>query len=125
MKCLKSMGIVILLLTGCSDIFEKNISEKRVDLVAPADQAETFHPVLTFAWEEVEGATDYRLIVVSPSFEEAQLYVLDTLIAGHQFSRQLQPGRYEWKVRPENSAYQGLYTSRVVTVLNEDRPEGI
>ena len=102
---------------GCRDVFEKDISEKEVELIAPADSVETTHATLTFVWEERDGATGYRLVVVSPSFDRIELYVLDTLVEGNQYTYTLEPGRYEWGVRPENSAYEGIYRWRVLTVL--------
>ena len=117
-KIITGMSLLILFLVmGCRDVFEKDISEKEVELIAPADSVETTHTTLTFVWEERDGATGYRLVVVSPSFDRIELYVLDTLVEGNQYTYTLEPGRYEWGVRPENSAYEGIYRWRVLTVL--------
>ena len=117
-KIITGMSLLILFLVmGCRDVFEKDISEKEVELIAPADSVETPHATLTFVWEERDGATGYRLVVVSPSFDRIELYVLDTLVEGNQYTYTLEPGRYEWGVRPENSAYEGIYRWRVLTVL--------
>ena len=112
--------LTLFFVMGCRDVFEKDISEKEVVLVAPADSVETTRATLTF------GATGYRLVVVSPSFDRIELYVLDTLVEGNQYAYTLEPGRYEWGVRPENSAYEGIYRWRVLTVLEnmeEQQPE--
>lgn len=125
----KITGVLVLALflaIGCRDIFEKDISEKEVELLAPADSVETTYNTLTFVWEERDGASGYRLVVVSPSFDRTELYVLDTLVAGHRYTCTLEPGKYEWGVRPENSAYEGIYNRRVLTVLEgaeEDQVE--
>ena len=117
-KIITGMSLLILFLVmGCRDVFEKDISEKEVELIAPADSVETTHATLTFVWEERDGATGYRLVVVSPSFDRIELYVLDTLVEGNQYTYTLEPGRDEWGVRPENSAYEGIYRWRVLTVL--------
>ena len=117
-KIITGMSLLILFLVmGCRDVFEKDISEKEVELIAPADSVDTTHATLTFVWEERDGATGYRLVVVSPSFDRIELYVLDTLVEGNQYTYTLEPGRYEWGVRPENSAYEGIYRWRVLTVL--------
>lgn len=126
-KIITGMSLLILFfIMGCRDVFEKDISEKEVELIAPADSVETTHATLTFVWEERDGATGYRLVVVSPSFDRMELYVLDTLVEGNQYAYTLEPGRYEWSVRPENSAYKGIYRWRVLTVLEnaeEQQPE--
>lgn len=127
-RIITGMSLLILFFVmGCRDVFEKDISEKEVELVAPADSVETTHSTLTFVWEERDGATGYRLVVVSPSFDRIELYVLDTLVEGNQYSYTLEPGRYEWGVRPENSAYEGIYRWRVLTVLEdmEEQPEDL
>lgn len=120
---IKLVFLMLLLAGGCRDVFEKDISEKDVVLVAPADSVETIHRTLTFAWEEKEGATGYRLVVVSPSFERAELYLLDTLVDGLRYTVTLEPGEYAWGVRPENSAYEGIYNRRVLTVLDDEEHE--
>lgn len=120
---IKLVFLMLLLAGGCRDVFEKDISEKDVVLVAPADSVETIHKTLTFAWEEKEGATGYRLVVVSPSFERAELYLLDTLVDGLRYTVTLEPGEYAWGVRPENSAYEGIYNRRVLTVLDDEEHE--
>lgn len=111
---------IVLLAMGCQDIFEKDLSEKEVQLIAPADSVETEYESLTFAWTELEGAAGYRLVIVSPSFAGAERYLLDTLVEGHRYSCRLQPGRYQWAVRPENSAYEGVYRERTLTVVQKD-----
>ena len=127
-RIITGMSLLILFFVmGCRDVFEKDISEKEVELVAPADSVETTRSTLTFVWEERDGATGYRLVVVSPSFDRIELYVLDSLVEGNQYSYTLEPGRYEWGVRPENSAYEGIYRWRVLTVLEdmEEQPEDL
>lgn len=120
---IKLVFLMLLLAGGCRDVFEKDISEKDVVLVAPADSVETIHRTLTFAWKEKEGATGYRLVIVSPSFERAELYLLDTLVDGLRYTVMLEPGEYAWGVRPENSAYEGIYNRRVLTVLDDEDNE--
>ncbi len=122
---MKWFGFVLIAfgILGCRDVFEKDISKKEVGLLAPADSVETVHKTLTFAWEERDGATGYRLVIVSPSFERAELYLLDTLVAGYNYTCTLEPGDYAWGVRPENSAYEGIFTRRVFTVLEDSDDE--
>lgn len=119
MKCIGIIICFVLLGVGCHDVFEKDISEKDVELKVPADSVETYHTTLTFVWGEREGATGYRLVIVSPSFDKAVLYVLDTLVESYQYTCDLKPGKYEWGVLPENSAYKGIYKKRGLTILEK------
>ena len=85
--------LTLFFVMGCRDVFEKDISEKEVVLVAPADSVETTRATLTFAWEERDGATGYRLVVVSPSFDRIELYVLDTLVRVYVGTGEIRVGR--------------------------------
>lgn len=125
MKLVLIMGLAMLFFSGCDDIFEKDISGQEVDLMAPADSVETVFRDQTFVWREKEGGTAYRLVIVRPSFREVELYVLDTLVAGYSYRVTLEPGEYEWAVRPENSAYRGVFNRRQLKVLEKtDKIEG-
>ena len=114
------IAATLIIAFGCEDFLEKDLSDKAPTLIAPADSVETLHQNLTFAWESMEGAENYRLIVVSPSFERAELYLLDTLVEKLSFGVTLTPRQYEWKVRAENSAYESLYTQRTFTIIEKE-----
>jgi hypothetical protein len=60
----------------------------------------------TFWWDKVNGASDYRLQIVTPSFDLSEVIILDTLVSTDKFTVTLYPAVYEWRVRAENSAWQ-------------------
>lgn len=115
-KCLLILP-VLFLFSGCEDFFEKDISEKRVELLVPADSVFTVRVCQTFVWDELEGASAYRLSVVSPAFTEPEVCLLDTLLSVCRFTFELEPGNYMWRVRAENSAWKSKPAERTLVVL--------
>jgi len=96
-----------LLLLGCTDVFEEDISSETVDIIYPKSNEIIYSNVVNFQWEPVVEASAYQLQV----YDENSLNVLDTLVSNTNFSQSLAPGLYEWKVRAENFAYSTSYTS--------------
>lgn len=91
---------------SCEDIMEEDITNDQVITVAPTDNQEVHGNVVTFRWNELKGADDYRLQVYS----EGQNIVLDSLVHTNNFTYSVIPGTYQWRVRGENFAYQTAYT---------------
>lgn len=119
----KYVYLVITLLfvsIGCSDFIEEDIEEDILVLLGPADGVETETQVLTFWWNYLDGASAYRLQIVSPNFENMVSLELDTLITGNSFLDTLYPGNFEWRVRAENSAYYTEYTSSSLIILEDE-----
>ena len=114
-----------LFINGCDDFFEKDITNENILLVSPGDSIFTNQEKQTFAWETIEGASGYRLVIVRPNFIKPDWLVIDTLVPGNLFSISLSPGEYQWRVRGENSAYMTAYTTRtfIITIKEESDEE--
>lgn len=96
---------VSLLLGSCKDIVATDISNITPVLIVPtAGDTLMSNPVL-FKWEEVDGATKYRLQVVSPSFSTISDYILDTIVSGTQFTYSLDSTVFELKLTAMNAGY--------------------
>ncbi len=97
----------LLFLFACNDFLEEDISKDEVILLAPTDHATVPQGEVVFNWEELEGATSYRLQVVTPSFDSIVEFVADTEIT-EGFSTQitLAPGQYQWTVTGVNFGYE-------------------
>ena len=54
---------------GCSDFIVKDITDETVKILAPPDSFHSNSPEITLWWEEVDGAEDYNLQIVSQSFD--------------------------------------------------------
>ena len=98
------------LLSGCSDFIEEDISNDTVQMIIPQSGATLTSNNVHFKWDELKGADSYRLQLVQPSFSSIQDFLLDSLIANTEFYYILNPGDYEFQIRGENSAYETVYS---------------
>lgn len=99
--------IFIFLIFGiycCQDIFEEDITDKEVFLLAPSDSVSSTIFEHTFRWEPVEGATNYEFQLVSPSFDYIENYILDTNLSSERFDYTLYPDTFQWAVRAYNGS---------------------
>lgn len=114
MKSIKSflhfiIGAIIF--CSCDDIIEPDITSKQVEIKSPADgiTIQTITP--TFTWNAVDGATKYNIQIAYPSFDKVQV-LYDTTITKTVYSKQLNSGIFEWKVRAVNNNYYGAFTEK-------------
>jgi len=106
---------------SCEEILlVPDISKEEVVLTAPANNVTLSFSGVTLSWEPVENADKYHLQIATPNFDAAQKIVLDTIITKSSYTQQLNVGKYEWKVKAINSAYETTYSSRMFEVLNND-----
>lgn len=101
---------------SCDDFISKDISGEAVVTLSPTDGDTVASYSQLFWWEEIEGAEEYHLQIVKPSFSYIQQLLLDTTIAENKFSFSLQPGTYQWRVRALNNAGFTSYTMNTLTV---------
>jgi hypothetical protein len=94
------------LLTGCDDILEEDITDKMIVTISPQNGQVIESNVAVFQWNEINGADNYRVQVYSST----QSMVLDSLVNSTNFTFGLNPGAYQWRVRGENFAYETAYT---------------
>jgi hypothetical protein len=91
---------------SCDDILEDDITNDLVQTVYPTESAVIESNVVTFQWNTLSGADDYRVQV----YDTNQIIVFDTLVDSYSVVLPLSEGTYQWRVRGENSAYQSAYT---------------
>lgn len=116
MKNLKYL-VLLLIVISCDDVVEvENISNKTVTILAPTNNTVLSITDINFSWNVVEDAELYRLQIATPTFEEATQIILDTVITATNFTKTLDLGNYEWRIRAENSDYQTSYTTQSFTI---------
>lgn len=108
---------------GCDDILEEDISDDLVVLFAPANGVELDSGSVTFVWDPLEGALDYRLLLVSPDFETPAQVWADTITTGTNFTIALGEGTYTWGVNAANTAYTTPFVTNSFTVLEVSDPD--
>lgn len=113
--------LLILSFYSCSEILiEKDISSESLILVAPVNNSQFYSTSVTFNWEAVDNAIEYRIQIARPSFDNPLQIVLDTTTSSTSYTQQLPIGQYEWRVKALNSNYQTAYSSRFITIVNND-----
>lgn len=108
MKTINRLLFVVLaiVLYSCEDIIEEDITNDNLTIVYPKNNEQIESNVVNFQWESLKGADKYRLQV----FSESQNMVLDSLVNKNNFTYPLTAGKYQWRVRGENFAYETAYT---------------
>jgi hypothetical protein len=110
MKKILILLFSLMALTACDDIFVKDISDKQINIVAPANNIVLDKNEVTLVWEELEGAQNYHVIIVSPSLAEVRYYACDSITDDYKLKVSLPDGTYEWSVQATNSAHESLKT---------------
>jgi len=101
----------------CDDIIEvEDISQHTVVVLAPTNDSILAEGNITFSWDAVKDAERYKLQIATPGFENAAQIILDSTVTITNFSKALELGDYEWRVRAENSEYQTTYNTQNFTV---------
>ncbi len=106
---LSLLTITAMLANSCDDILENDISKKIPVLISPADMTSNDFDTQHFAWEEIEGADFYRLMVAEPNFAKARKIALDTTVTGTMYSEQIPPGQYQWRLQAMNVGYKSNF----------------
>lgn len=114
----KNISLIFLLifLSNCEAIFVEDISDKAVVLLAPTENATVSAGTVQFNWQSVPDATNYELQIATPTFLNANQILIDTLITNTSFSKSLEIGDYEWRVKAINSDYTTNYSTNPFSV---------
>lgn len=117
-KRIKTLAIIAtILLYGCSDIVRvEDITDETVNILAPTNNAILNSIDVTFNWGSIEEADEYNIQIANPTFEEALQIVTDSTLTATSFSKTLEIGSYEWRVKAVNSAYETDYTTQSFTI---------
>lgn len=108
-----------ILFSSCRDDSEPNLSGGLVNIIQPDNNLETTDQTHQFAWEYMQGATQYRMQIASPSFDDIETFILDTALTGRSVDYVLEPGVYEWQVRGENVTSNGAYRTRSLEITGQ------
>ncbi|MDX2362473.1 MAG: hypothetical protein QNK23_16820 [Crocinitomicaceae bacterium] len=105
MRTLIYLALLAILASSCEEIIAKDITGQLPVFIIPTQNDTVQVNPVHFKWAEMEGATSYHLMVVSPSFSSIQSYVLDSLVTDTDFYFQLDSNEYELKLVALNAGY--------------------
>jgi hypothetical protein len=104
--------LILILFFACSEIIlEKDIKNKSIVLLSPKDSSTLKSLTPSFWWDEVEGARNYQIQIVSPTFENPVRLYVDSIVATNKFTMDLDTLQFQWRVRALNGGYQSSYTT--------------
>lgn len=119
MKIYLIIPIFSIVLFSCAEFVDYPLENKTVELIGPVDQLITKDSTLNFLWEPHEDATSYRVQIAKPNFDSIQLIPIDSITSRDHITLNLKPGKYQWRVRPENNGSVGKYSFRNLTILQK------
>ena len=105
---------------ACSEFIEEPLTDERVVLLSPGAGAAAKSDTLSFFWDPVDHALQYRLQVAAPAFGDAALFYADTTLEKENYRLFLPPGNYQWRVKALNGSSGTRYTTRSFTVIDAD-----
>ncbi len=108
----KFLGILFIVtsLSACKDFFEEDLSEHSISIITPANNAVSTNVNITFDWEDVNGASSYKMILGSPSLNNPSSLYIDSSLNLSAVQYSLSPGEYEWKVKAKNNSSETAYS---------------
>ncbi len=109
-------ALLLIFLAACQDIIEPNLSKTTINVLAPGNGIVSSSNSVTFWWDQVNGADNYRISVVRPSFSSVQSLIFDSTVTGTKFSYNFTPGTYQWRVRAQNGSSNTPYVTWGFTI---------
>ncbi len=103
--------IVLIVTVSCEAIFVDDISDDVVVIIAPSNNTNLDAGDILFTWSAVTDATNYKLQIAVPGFENASQILVDSLTTETSVSVDLTAGEYQWRVKAMNSDYETEYST--------------
>lgn len=98
-KLFSCLLFVILLFTQCSDLFETDISRKKIKIMGPSNKMETKLKDIQFVWEGDADIKQYNMQVVTPNYTLIQNIIADTTLKGTKFLlKNMATGKYSFRI---------------------------
>ncbi len=121
MKCTKvvqrlTILLLLIILSSCSDLIDKNISKSTLIIQSPPDNFTTNNFNVPFIWNALDGADNYHFQIVKPNFDSIQQLILDTITTATQYTAALLSGIYQWRISAENGSSTTAFITRRLNV---------
>lgn len=109
---------IFLLIGGCGDVFEDDISDKQVEVLNPLSGFTTTENLVLFWWNDLEGVNSYNIQIVKGSFQNPEEFIFDSLTESTKLNIPLNTGSYSFRVRGENSGYTSMWNEQSFMVIS-------
>lgn len=101
---------------SCEAIFEEDISEEEIILLAPSNNSTVANGSIRFDWEILADSLEYRIQIATPNFENASQIILDSITTETSVLKDLIVGEYQWRVNASNTNYTTPYSTNSFTI---------
>lgn len=101
------IGLLSVMAMSCNDILEVDISEDQVEIILPTDGSQLSNTVVSFWWEPVEDATNYKIVFVEGTFAQPLRRVGEVIIDAAQttYDSTFVSGDFSWSIIAFNTGY--------------------
>jgi len=108
-----------MMLAGCDDIFEKDISVEEPVVFTPLEGQAVSQGDVLFWWDYMNGADYYQVQIARPGFELIDKLVKDTILETNKLVLNLAAGTCEWRIRACNSVYCTPFYQRTLIISGQ------
>ena len=118
-KSIRNLFLLVFIFTvciSCEAIFEEDISEETVVLLAPTEGSAITNGSIRFDWDGLDEAVEYEIQIATPSFDYANQILLDSITSETSIVFDLTEGDYQWRVNASNSNYSTDYSISSFTI---------
>nr|WP_319570068.1 hypothetical protein [uncultured Draconibacterium sp.] len=77
---------------------EEILTDKSVEILFPTEGLKMDEAVVSFLWNEVDGANAYHVQIVSPTFDDPVKLIYDQQLESNHFEIELEGGEYEARI---------------------------
>lgn len=114
------VAIICLGFTSCRDFLLVDISSKKVNIITPPDNHQTTLRQIVFRWDLLDGAEKYHFRLVSPSFSNPALEIMDSTTTRNTITLTLPSiGQYEWWVKAKTGTYVSMFDTMNLRIISD------
>ena len=96
----------------------QNLITQTILLVGPEENQSQSDSMVSFLWQEVEVASNYRIQIATPDFSNSSFIIEDLIVDSDNYSTNLPEGDYQWRVRGENDTSVTPYSTGTFFIDN-------
>jgi len=101
--------------------YKNSLASKTIEIIAPEDNLVTTDSLQLFWWEQLNGASNYKLQIIEGSFEIPKQLVKDTLIEDNKLTVELFNGDFQWRVQAHGENDSTDFTTRTLQIISDEK----
>ncbi|WP_423147914.1 hypothetical protein [Rubrolithibacter danxiaensis] len=107
-------------------IFSSTIAEQHVQVISPSNNLLTNEADITYRWNKLFGATQYRLQIDTNNFADTTKLLYDQTTVNSEFKVPLSKEKvHQWRVRAENDSLKSRWSAIYRLTFDATPPEKV